>query len=177
MKMTKTMTNENYEINVNENVFDEVFFDDFNEHGFQSCGISIYEFTDVFSHADYVEHNEIFAKLPDEIKSNQMNFLIKSDNLKSFIINHILMKSESDENNFFKMIDIIKKHEPHKIEKDFINNDCIKTEFEKDFADFIYDELINSTKLTINGQKIYVLNDDEFEKLQINVIENYYKNK
>lgn len=172
--MTNDKMTNNYEITVNENVFNEVFYDDFNEHGYQNCGLCIHEFTDVYNHNDYVEHIEIFKKLPNEIKSNAMNFLIKSDNLKSFIKNHILTISETDENDFYKMIEIIKQNEPNKIDDD---ENEIKYEYINEFADFIYDEMLNNTKLTINGQKIYVLNYNEFDKIQINIIEQYYKNK
>lgn len=165
----------NYEINIDKTVFDSVFQDDFDVRGYQVCGVLVYEMKTIYNdNEEFPEYVEVLEKLPEEIKASDsdMNFLIKSDNLKSFVEKHILMDSYHYEDNFEEVIEIIKQNEPHKIENNEIN-----PKYLADFVDFIYDELIKTSKLIVNGQQIYILDyaNDGFCRLQVDVIREYYK--
>lgn len=161
-----------YEIEVKN--FDEVFPDDFNEHGYQVCGFAVEELKEVYNNDEFPEIVEFLKVLPEEIKDEDRNFLIKSDNLKSFITNHILMKSEDDD-GYDEMLDIIKQNEPQKIVEYGLDFDYMD-----DFVDYIYDELIKTSYLTVNGQQIYIIDYDEedaIRKMRIETIEKYYQEK
>jgi len=163
--------NTNYNFTVENEVFEEVFFDDFNDNGYQVTGVPI----DNLKYSFDEKGQQVLNMLPDEIKSNDWNFLIKSSNLKSFIENNLLTTSEMEDDECEKIINIIKKHEPEKIISDeykcYVDSDSFD-----EMSDKIKDFLIQKTTLTINNEKIYVFNSDlGLSSIIVEYYNTYYK--
>lgn len=145
-------------INISEDNFKKNFPDTWYEHGFQTTGVSTYG---IYDERWAEEFDEISKTLPKEYEVRNAagisDILIKESNVASHVRNNIVSGTEGDQMYAAKEIaqEVLKNTE----NADYIDDeDGILKDgpLREDIESFIGEEMVDSSTLSINGEKFYV---------------------
>lgn len=150
------------QVQIPQKTFDAVFQNDFNNHGVQYTGPSNHDFNEMMNDS---EMKEVYDSLPkefhDKVKDEEYWVLVKSDNLKSHMVNHMIVPSEfgpEANKGYDAMLEEVGKYAPEHISNNELNwyGKGIDSKLSEDISEFATEQSLKESDLDINGQSFFV---------------------